>query len=165
MELIKRNTGYGLRALLHMAAHRDVDMFTAEELAEAADTSIDFMHKIMRSLRDAGIVGAKRGPSGGFYFQREPADVTMLNVVHAIQGDVEVNRCVIGLDVCPRSNDCPLRPAWLSIQQELEAGLGAHTISEIAARVHPDDPTSHENNSETRGDDHGDENAAQDSTH
>ena len=135
MELIKRNTGYGLRALLHMAAHRDVDAFTAEELAEVADTSTDFMHKIMRSLRDAGVVSARRGPAGGFSFEKDPHDVTVLDVVNAIQGEFQVNRCVIGLKVCPRSGACPLRPTWLRIQEELEAGLGAQTIGEIAADV------------------------------
>jgi len=135
MELIKRNTGYGLRALIHMAANRDVDAFTAEELAEVADTSTDFMHKIMRALRDAEIVTARRGPSGGFSFEREPDGVTVLDVVNAIQGPFKVNRCVIGLGVCPRSGACPLRPTWLSVQKELEAGLGAQTIGKIASNV------------------------------
>ena len=141
MELIKRNTGYGLRALLHMAANPDVDASTAEELAEVADTSTDFMHKIMRSLKEAGIVAAKRGPAGGFRLKRDPHDVTVLEVVNAIQGEFRVNRCVIGLGVCPRSGECPLRPTWLRIQQELEDGLGAQTIGEIAARVCPDEAT------------------------
>lgn len=147
MELIKRNTGYGLRALLHMAAHRDVEAFTAEELAEAADTTTDFMHKIMRSLRDAGIVTAKRGPSGGFAFEREPNEVTVLEVVNAVQGRFEVNRCVIGLGVCPRSGTCPLRPTWVRIQEELEAGLGAQTVGQIAANVCPDEYAAERNGS------------------
>lgn len=147
MELIKHNTGYGLRALLHMAAHRDVEAFTAEELAEAADTTTDFMHKIMRSLRDAGIVTAKRGPSGGFAYEQEPDEVTVLDVVDAVQGPFKVNRCVIGLGVCPRSGTCPLRPTWLRIQEELEAGLGAQTIGEIAANICPDENTTDNNGS------------------
>lgn len=135
MELIKRNTAYGLRALLHMAAHRDVDAFTAEELADVAETSTDFMHKIMRSLREAGIVDARRGPAGGFSFDRDPDEVTVLDVVEALQGPFEVNRCVMDLGVCPRSGTCRLRPTWLRVQQELEAGLGAQTIGEIGAEI------------------------------
>jgi Rrf2 family protein len=135
MELIKRNTGYGLRALLHMAGNRHKAAFTAEQLADAADTSTDFMHKIMRSLRDAGIVNARRGPSGGFSFEREPEEISLLDVVQAIQGEFQVNRCVMGLDVCPRSGECPLRPTWLRIQQELEDELAARTIGEIAGHV------------------------------
>jgi Rrf2 family protein len=145
MELIKRNTGYGLRALLHMAANGEAEAYTAEDLAEVADTSIDFMHKIMRSLRDAGIVSAKRGPSGGFTLERDPNDVTLLEVVNAIQGEFQVNRCVIGLGVCPRSGECPLRPTWLEIQGNLEDGLGAQTVGEIAANVCPADGDDNDN--------------------
>ncbi len=139
MELIKRNTGYGLRALLHMAAHRETEAFTAEELAEAADTSTDFMHKIMRALKDAGIVSARRGPSGGFSFEQQPEQISLLDVVQAIQGAFQVNRCVIGLGVCPRSGTCSLRPTWLRVQDELEAGLGSRTIAQIAANVVEDE--------------------------
>ncbi len=139
MELIKRNTGYGLRALLHMAAHRETEAFTAEALAEAADTSTDFMHKIMRALKDAGIVSARRGPAGGSSFARKPEEITVLDVVLALQGPLQVNRCVIGFDVCPRSGTCPLRPTWLRVQQELEAGLDSQTIGEIAANLGEDE--------------------------
>jgi hypothetical protein len=42
---------------------------------------------------------------------------------------------VIGLGVCPRSGECPLRPTWLRIQDELEEGLAAQTVGEIAANI------------------------------
>ena len=144
MELIKRNTGYGLRAVLHMAAHREQEAFTADELAGAADTSTDFMHKIMRALKDAGIVSARRGPTGGFSFEQQPEQISVLDVVRAIQGPFEVNRCVVGLDVCPRSGTCPLRPTWLRVQEELEAGLGSQTIAQIASNLFEDGSTQDE---------------------
>lgn len=131
MELIKRNTGYGLRALLHMASEDDAGAFTAEELAAAAETSTDFMHKIMRALRDAGIVSSKPGPSGGFQLERDPHELSVLEIVNAIQGPFRVNPCVIGFDICDRSRDCPLRPTWLKVQKDLEEGLGETTLGEI----------------------------------
>ncbi len=142
MELIKRNTGYGLRALIFMASHwgqealvaggsRAERAFTAEELADAADTSGDFMHKIMQALRDAGIVESKRGPGGGFRLARDAGDITLLEIVNAVQGELHVNRCVIGLDVCERSIECPLRPTWMRIQRELEDGLGGTTLADV----------------------------------
>jgi len=155
MELIKRNTGYGLRALIFMASHEAEGArvaedgssagggracvgsaekaFTAEELADAADTSADFMHKIMQALRDGGIVESKRGPGGGFRLARDPADTTLLEIVNAVQGALHVNRCVIGLDVCERSVECPLRPTWMRIQRELEDGLRGTTLADVVA--------------------------------
>ncbi len=131
MELIKRNTGYGLRALTFMASHEGDQAFTAEELAEVAGTSADFMHKIMQALRDASIVRSRRGPGGGFRIARDPGDITLLEIVNAVQGEFQVNRCVIGLDVCERSVACPLRPTWMRIQRELEDGLAGTTLAEV----------------------------------
>lgn len=133
MELVRRDTGYGLRALLHMARNGTQETFTADELARVAATTEDFMHKIMRALRDAEIVEARRGPTGGFRLARDPAEISLLEVVTAVQGPVAVNRCVIGLEVCERSEHCPLRPTWMRVQAELESGLAGASLAEIAA--------------------------------
>lgn len=151
MELIRRDTGYGLRALLHMATHPESEAFTATELADAADTTEDFMHKIMRALRDGGIVTSRRGPSGGFAFARTPGEISLLEVVTAVQGPLQVNRCVMGLGICDRSDGCPLRPTWMRVQHELEAGLGAATLASIAARAVPSE-TCNEDHASPQGD-------------
>jgi len=133
MEVIRRNTGYGLRALVHMAVSSDGASFNAEELAEAAETTVGFMHKILQALRHAGIVASKRGPGGGFRLARERDEVTLLEAVEALQGPLTVNRCVIGLELCHRSDACPLRPTWVKVQREMEQALGDTTLADIAA--------------------------------
>ncbi len=140
MELVRRDTGYGLRALVHMAAGPCSDAFTADELADAADTSVDFMHKIMQRLRDAGIVTSKPGPTGGFRLACDPHEISLLDAVTAIQGPFHANRCVIGLDVCDRSAECPLRPTWLRIQRELEEKLQGTTLKQVARAACGDEP-------------------------
>ena len=132
MDLIRRNTGYGLRALVHMALNPDRACFTGEELAEAAETTVEFMHKILQSLRDAGMVASKRGPGGGFRLVKSPGDIALLDVVQALQGRLTVNRCVLGLDMCDHSEACPLRPTWLKAQRELERGLAETTLGDVA---------------------------------
>lgn len=133
MELIRRNTGYGLRALLHMATNSERGSLNAEELAEAAETTVGFMHKILQALRDAGIVASKRGPGGGFRLARERDQVTLLEAVEALQGPLTVNRCVIGLDICHRSETCPLRPTWVKVQREMEQALADTTLADVVA--------------------------------
>lgn len=132
MELIRRKTGYGLRALLYMALDPDRENFTADELAKAAKTTTDFIHKILQSLRDAGIVSAKRGPGGGFRLARPAAEIPLLEVVKAVQGSLTINRCVLGIDICHRAADCPLRATWLAIQQEMERALADTALADVA---------------------------------
>lgn len=133
MEVIRRNTGYGLRALVHMAVSSDGASFTAEELANAAETTLEFMHKILQDLRDAGIVASKRGPGGGFRLARERDEVTLLEVVEALQGALTVNRCVIGLELCHRSDACPLRPTWVKVQRDMERALADTTLADVVS--------------------------------
>ena len=131
MELVRRNTGYGLRALVHMATGSADDSFTAEDLAEAAETTVEFMHKILQDLRHAGIVASKRGPHGGFRLVTGPGQVSLLAVVEALQGPLTVNRCVMGLDICHRAETCPLRPTWVKVQRDMEQALSDTTLADI----------------------------------
>ena len=87
----------------------------------------------MRSLKEAGIVGARR-PHRRLQ-PRVSGQISLLRSARAVQGPFQVNRCVIGMDICPRSGSCPLRPTWLRIQRELELGLGSRTLAQIAANV------------------------------
>lgn len=140
MEIIKQNTSYALRALLHMAGCAEDTIFTAEELADEAGTTADFMHKIMQSLRQSDLVASRPGPGGGFRLGRAAGDLTLLDITTAVQGPLAVSRCIIGVDLCDRSGACPLRSTWLQVQDLVEGALRGTTlasITEIADDPHP----------------------------
>ena len=131
MQIIKQNTSYALRALLHMAGFPEDTSFTAEELADVAGTSPDFMRKIMQSLRQSDLVVSRRGPGGGFRLRRAVEDITLLDAATAVQGPFAVSRCIIGLDMCDRSAACPLRATWLQVQGLIEGVLRDTTLADV----------------------------------
>jgi len=133
MQVIRQNTSYALRALLHMATADQQDAFSAEQLAQVAGTTTDFMQKIMQSLRQAGIVTSQRGPSGGFRLARPPETIALLDVIVAVQGPIAISRCALGLDLCDRSPLCPLRGAWTQAQQLIEQSLSQTTLAQVVA--------------------------------
>jgi len=135
MQIIKQNTSYALRALLHMAAAPEDDSFTAEQLAEAAGTTTDFMHKIMQSLGQADLVISQRGPGGGFRLARPPEEVCLLDITGAVQGPLTVSRCIMGLDLCDRSDNCPLRATWEHVQGLVERALTETSLADILGRA------------------------------
>ncbi|MCD6359497.1 MAG: Rrf2 family transcriptional regulator [Armatimonadetes bacterium] len=138
MQLIKQNTSYALRALLHMGAASDQEAFTAGELAEAVGTTTDFMHKIMQSLRQAGIVDSRRGPAGGFRLSRPVTEISLLEITAALQGAPTISRCIIGLDMCEWSANCPLRSTWVRVQKMLEEALRDTTLGDVLGVAGPD---------------------------
>lgn len=133
MNLIRENTRYGLRALLHMVSHNCDRRFSAAELAEAADTTTDFMHKILQDLQGAGIVSSRSGPGGGSRLAREPDEVTLWDALQALQGSVAISKCMLGLDMCSWTDTCPLRSTWVKIQKQMEEDFSAVTLGDVIA--------------------------------
>ena len=131
MEIIKQNTSYALRALLHMAGSPEDTSFTAEDLAQVAGTSPDFMRKIMQSLRHENLVASRPGPGGGFRLGRAAGDLNLLDIATAVQGPLAVSRCILGVDLCDRSGTCPLRATWLQVQDLVEGALADTSLADI----------------------------------
>ncbi|HHY46071.1 MAG TPA: Rrf2 family transcriptional regulator [Firmicutes bacterium] len=135
MEFIKRNSDYALRALVYMAGHGPGDRaFSVSQVAHAEGIPEGFLRKIFQKLAGAGIVKSVRGPRGGFSLAREPEDVTVLEVVEAIQGPLAVNRCLLGRDACERWDVCKLRESWTGIQEGFISFLRDVTIKALAAQ-------------------------------
>ena len=85
----------------------------------------DFLLKIMRSLTKAGIMKSYRGVEGGFALQRAPKDITLFDVIEAVEGQTELQRCLNDMDSCSRgcSNMCSIYAAFADIQRDLAARL------------------------------------------
>jgi Rrf2 family protein len=141
MEIIRRNTEYGIRALLHLALHRQ-SMVTAGEIAEQQDVPIDFLQKILQKFVKAGMVDSYRGAQGGFSLAKEPQEISMLEVLEILQGKLAVNKCFLGENNgCPRSSECPLKYNWLQLQQKIEAFLKGITLQDLVDQwLGSDDP-------------------------
>jgi len=132
VEIIHRNTDYGLRALLVLAGSNRA--INAAALAKRAAVPPHFLQKAMHALTHAGLVVAHRGPGGGYRLARDPADITLLAVMEAIQGPLAINRCVLGRDRCP-SAPCALTPAWYEVQAQLTAFLGRVTLASLLSQL------------------------------
>ena len=89
---ISRKADYALRAVLHIA-QADGKRPTISEIAEKEKIPRDFLAKILFDLTEAGILKSFKGVRGGYKLARRPAQVTMLEVIEAINGPVVLNLC------------------------------------------------------------------------
>jgi Rrf2 family protein len=135
MDIIRRKTDYGLRALVALAA-ADGPM-RAEELAEREEVPVAFLHKALSDLANAGIVEGQRGPTGGYTLARRADKITVLQAVEAMQGPVAVSRCLLGDDACSRQKTCGLRRAWQEVQRHIATFLDGITIDDLAQALNP----------------------------
>ena len=132
MELIRQDTDYAIRALIHLARVRDEQDVTAIRLAKAQEIPLSFCHKILRKLVAAGLVASRTGRSGGFRLARRPSAVRLLDVLTTIQGPPAVTHCMLQVAPCPRRRTCPASRKWQRLQDSILAFLKTTTLADIA---------------------------------
>ena len=137
MEILRQDTDYAMRALVHLALHRDDGPIGAKVLANAEDIPEDFAYKLLRILTKADLIESHMGVQGGFELAREPEKINLLEIVEAIQGPLVIRRCLLGRESCPRSSSCPVSAKLGALQEILADSLTGLTLAEVLEAVEP----------------------------
>lgn len=135
VELIRRDTDYALRALVYLADRHDEVVSTAA-IASAQDVPLDFLRKLFQKCAQRDLVVAHRGPKGGFSLGRAPDEITVEDVVEALQGPITISKCILGKEECAKSDVCPLRKRWLKIGNEISEFMAGITLQDLADELH-----------------------------
>lgn len=133
MELLRRNTDYALRALVHMAAFGGENTFRMGDLAKATGAPETFLRKVMQKLDAAGVVATKRGTKGGVSLGKAPALISVLEVVEAVQGPVAINKCFVSNRECADREGCTIRRNLGSIQDDMVSLFRTATVETLSA--------------------------------
>jgi Rrf2 family protein len=130
---ITRQADYAVRAVLHLA--RTGDQRTATSMiAEEQHIPPSFLAKIISQLSIAGLLHTSRGARGGVTLAREAKDITLLEVVEAIDGPIQLNECVGNNGICSFEEECPLRPVWCDAQEELIGRLKGTNFADMLVK-------------------------------
>lgn len=132
--MIRRNTEYAIRALVHLAACKG-EVVSAKEIAEAQDIPIEFLQKILQRLGRAGLVVSHRGAAGGFSLARKPSEINLLEVITVMQGCPAVNKCFLGREACERAPTCKLKYNWLVLEQKISEFLADVTLQDLVDQL------------------------------
>jgi Rrf2 family protein len=116
---ITRQTDYAIRAVLYLAKHGSSQRVATSTVAREMKIPASFLAKIISQLSIAGLLHTSRGARGGVSLAREPKDITVLDVVEAIDGPILLNECVAEPGTCSFEEDCPLHPIWHEAQEQL----------------------------------------------
>jgi Rrf2 family protein len=116
---ITRQADYAVRAVLYLARLEPTQRAATSQVAQEQRIPPSFLAKIISQLSIAGLLHTSRGARGGVTLAREPKDITLLEVIEAIDGPILLNECVNGNAACTFDEECPLRPVWCEAQEEL----------------------------------------------
>ena len=121
---ITRQADYAVRAVLYLARLGENGRAPTSRIAQEMRIPPSFLAKIVSQLSVAGVVQTSRGARGGVSLAREPKDITLLEVIEAIDGPITLNECVPDRSACVFGDDCPVHDIWCDTQAKLVEQLG-----------------------------------------
>ncbi len=135
--MLTTKTRYGIKALVYLARKPESDSLTsADEIAHKESIPQKFLEAIMTQLRKQGVVASRRGPSGGFTLARPAAEITLAEVVSALDGPMAAAPCLhddrsASCDGCNEAPMCLLRGVVTEIRDAVVAVLGQTTLHDL----------------------------------
>ena len=132
---ITRKSDLATRALLHLAGTGE--RTKAPALAEAVGTTPGFLSQAMTPLVAAGWVRSEPGPTGGYSIAVPPADISVLDIIEAVEGPTDTGRCVLEDRPCGTQRPCALHRPWSSARAQLLDELGSTALSTLLTRRKP----------------------------
>jgi Rrf2 family protein len=129
--LIKSDTDYAMRMLVHLALSEEPGPVPAGVLVEAQNVPVDFAYKILQKLCKAKILKSFKGVNGGFMLAKEPEQINLLEVIEAIQGRIVIRPCLMDDNNCTSVKPCPVSLKLQKLQEVMDSEMLGITLSEI----------------------------------
>lgn len=133
--IFSKKCEYGLQAVLYLAAKAEGEVVPVEEISNKLSIPKEFVSKILQSLTESGIVGSKKGKSGGFLLAKQPHKIRLIDIVAAIDGLGIFNSCVLGFPKCSPDNPCPLHDKWGKLRTNAYNMLTDETLDQLKPRT------------------------------
>lgn len=122
---------YGIRAVIEIAKNYQSRPTKRKEIAASQNLDDSYLENILIDLKNKNIVAALRGAKGGFVLKRAPEDITLLQVIESLQGDLSPAECLNTPSVCERTDSCVTRPVWQRMKDAQEDVLKNVTIKDL----------------------------------
>ena len=134
---LSKKADYALIAMKHLAVRGERSSSSAREIAELYDIPIELMAKVLQRLVRSGLLASQQGTRGGYQLGRVPAQISVADVIQAIEGPVTVTACSTEEGQCEQYSKCNVRgPLW-RVRERILSALGECTIAELAADPPP----------------------------
>jgi Rrf2 family protein len=136
---LTRAADYAVRIMIHMAQLPHGTRERTAALAKAGGIPREFLSKVLQRLVKVGLLRSHRGSSGGFQLAHPAAEVSLLDVIEAIEGPTHLNQCLISENACDRHATCPAHPVWIEAQEQLVKVLSGVSLAEMATTIRTSD--------------------------
>ena len=129
---LTKKTDYALMALLHMGFMTETRLVNAKEIAETYQIPVEMMAKILQTLSRGGVIVSENGPKGGYALSRPAEQISVAEVIGAIEGPIGITDCMLSpTPTCMQADTCTIRTPVEHIQQRISALLEGMSVAEF----------------------------------
>jgi len=133
---ITKQTDYGIVLLTYLAGHTE-RLFNAPELAAETHLPLPMVSKILKVLTREGMLASHRGVKGGYSLARLPEEISMAEIIAALEGPIALTECVeVGGSDCSHQALCRVRGNWQRINEAVRGALEGISLAEMAQPEH-----------------------------
>jgi len=124
---------YGVRAVYEIARQYGKGPLTIKEIADRQGISFSYLEQILHKLGKAGLIESVRGPAGGYLLARKPGDLTIGDIVRALEGPIALTHCLEPGEAaeCYQEEDCVARMVWTKVGAKIEEALDSISFEDL----------------------------------
>jgi Rrf2 family protein len=128
---ISAKADYAVRAAAELGAGADIWPIKGDQIAHAQSIPLKFLENILVDMRQAGIVRSRRGPDGGYWLARPPAEITVADIVRAVDGPLASVHDEKPEDVAYPGPAAALREVWVALRASMREVLEQATLADV----------------------------------
>ncbi len=129
-------TEYAIRGLAELAGRAgDGRSMMLDDLVSGTTLPRDFLAKVFQRLVKAGLLRSAKGRGGGFALGRPAHEISLRDIIEAIDGPIVLDRCAVGLDKCNDQQPCPQHDLYKPIRQRLKEYLATTTVADLSSSL------------------------------
>jgi len=128
---LSKKSDYGLIALKHIASQKDGRVVNAREISEEYNLPPDLLAKVLQKLARSGILDSQFGSAGGYRLSRDPASVSLMDVVRAVDGPTDFLACRRGRKNCHLVPRCTVRKKLSTVGKRVNELLASLTLADL----------------------------------
>jgi len=133
--IFSRQCEYALQAVVYLALKKEGERISIKDLARRLDIPYHFLGKILQGLTRKGFLTSVKGPHGGFALAMPAEEITLFQIVEAIDGAGFSQNCVMGFPDCSGKNPCAVHETWSGVRERITTMLQVRNIGQMAKEM------------------------------
>jgi len=134
--MLSKRTKYGIKAMVYLARNEDKLPVSIAEISESENISRKFLESILLTLKKNGILGSKKGKSGGYYLIQKPSEIKMSTILRILEGPIAMVPCVSlnfyeKCEDCPNEDICTVNALMAEIRDSTLSILNNNTLADL----------------------------------